>query len=55
MQEYYPNATFVGEKQNQKTGDFEVYVDGKLVYSKKETKKFPNMGEEIYEAIKGGL
>lgn len=26
-------------------GVFDVFVDGKLIYSKKETKRFPNPGE----------
>ena len=55
MSEVFPNASFEGERQPQKTGDFEVYVNGELASSKKESKKFPDMGEELAKAIKSKL
>lgn len=37
-------------------GVFDVFVDGKLIYSKKETKRFPNPGEvdAIIDTMKAG-
>ena len=55
MSEVFPNATFEGQRQPARTGEFEVYVNGELVFSKKETNRFPDMGEELAQAIKSKL
>ena len=38
-----PNATVTGQRANGKTGEFEVILNGKLIHSKLETGKMPEM------------
>ena len=41
----YPNVIIEGIKANSITGEFEIFLNGKLIYSKLKTHKFPNIKE----------
>ena len=51
IKELQPDAHIEGNKNNPRTGSFEIIIDGKLVYSKFETHAFPSK-IEIQELIK---
>ena len=51
IKELQPHAHIEGNKNNPRTGSFEIIIDGKLVYSKFETHAFPSK-IEIQELIK---
>jgi len=45
IKELQPDAYIEGNKNNPRTGSFEIIIDGKLVYSKFETHAFPSKAE----------
>ncbi len=51
IKELQPDANIEGNKNNPRTGSFEIIIDGKLVYSKLETHAFPSK-TEIQELMK---
>ena len=51
IKELQPDANIEGNKNNPRTGSFEIIIDGKLVYSKFETHAFPSK-TEIQELMK---
>jgi selT/selW/selH-like putative selenoprotein len=43
----YPKANVSEQKAAKTTGEFEVLVDGKLIFSKLESKRFPTVDELV--------
>ena len=45
IKKLFPSSDIVGNKNNPRTGAFEVTLNGNLVYSKFKTNSFPNRSE----------